>query len=79
MNAEFIAIIVGFITILLAIAGFALQVNNRIDRLDEKFEKKFEKLESKIELKIESLNKRIDSLYDILVDLYKTFVRKDAA
>ncbi len=66
MSPEFIALIIGFATLLLSQIGVFMQLNARIDRLDEKFNAKLDDKTSELESKIDKLDAKIDKVRDEL-------------
>lgn len=55
--------------------GLGQRLDNKISSLETKTEKNQEETKSEIK----SINARIDKLYDLILDLYKTLSKKDAA
>ena len=68
MNYEFITIIVGFLGLLLMIWQLNYQMGQRFDSLKSDMDSRFD-----------SLNNCIDKIYDIVIDLYRTLFKRDAA
>ncbi len=78
MSPEFIALIIGFITLLLSQIGVFMQLNARIDRLDEKVNDKIDKLEDKIDkldTKLEDNTNELESKIDKVRDELKLEMR----
>ena len=90
MNYEFITIIVGFLGLLLMIWQLNYQMcqrfdslksdmDSRFDNLKSDMDSRFDNIKSDMDSRFDSLNNRIDKIYDIVIDLYRTLFKKDAA
>ena len=57
------------------INGLGARLDKKIDGVDNKLDK----YQTEMKSEIKSINARIDKLYDLILDLYKTLSRRDAA
>ena len=79
MSPEFIAIIIGFVTLLISILGVVIQLNVRIDKVQTDMSSKFDKLTQKQDDDFKILLSRIDAVNSRLDNLYHELFRKKAA
>lgn len=70
-----ITLVVGFLGVIIMM----LQLNNQVkSEVREQFKNLDHRID-KLENKIDYTNQRIDKVYDVIADLYKALIKKDAA
>jgi len=86
INAELIGIIAIFVTMILGFLGIFIamfqlhhQLRTEIKQDISKLEDKISKLDNDIKISNGKLSDRIDKLYEMMLELYKYFVKRDAA
>lgn len=70
-----ITLVVGFLGVIIMM----LQLNNQVkSEVREQFKNLDHRID-KLENKIDYTNQRIDKVYDVIADLYRALIKKDAA